>query len=864
MDHGSTTTRGRQTARLIGVAGLLGIGLGGFLARARAPLFPDILDLSGPDPVRAAATRGVALAAAALLVLAAGPVTRLAPGAFIAGAAAGVASALLDSTDGGLLVSVAPPWVAAGPWLILATVAAALSRRQLASATASRAARPLLTLEGGASAMARSSTEPAPWALSGGVLIASSGVALGLEGLSRLALRLGLATRGEDILLTAVLAAVLALGGVVFGRATSRPGDHRCAALLLGAGVLGVAALALAGGIAEPLGFKALCARIHADASLAGTPRVGAFVALVVLVLPALAAGTAVHVARRPTTLAAMLLGAALGVAAAPGLLEVAPVEWARGEDAAGSAGLVRLGALIAGLGALLHAALHPGAGRLGLIGASVGVVLGSALLPVSPIPVLDPWERFPVQPIALFETPDGQFSVVPTGAARRRVTLDQRALSPRSRELSGEAARLRASIEAAGDEPVRRLLLVGLLTPERAQLLAALGVTHVDRTAGWWRSMPLVESVLGPSGVALTGEVLSPTEARRRASRGDHNLVLAVGTGATGPLPPSLGLRVGGGSTPVIAWRPASRPAAHLPWPDVLVRSTDGLLHHSFAWTDGEVRVRPMPSGPIGDLSWWRWLQVRPDSRAREATGQADARIASSRYATPMDRGLALHALAQTQSSPFESAVARIELEDAALDEWREAAVGNPALTRFERGVIEGAVRVLVERRLIPELLRFTLPIAEAHPGWPALELALVRADLEELNPEAALARLAVLIRAPATRAGAQPEADQGEERLRTGDRETALLLAATLLELGRPGDAAAALALVAEARPGDLEVGLRRADALVAADDPRGRELAARLFAEHPGHPELFGLAQGMRGMTTLNPDPGPGDQR
>ena len=88
MDHGSTTTRGTQTARLIGVAGLLGIGIGGFLARARAPLFPDILDLSGPDPVRAAATRGVALAAAALLVLAAGPVTRLAPGAFIAGAAA--------------------------------------------------------------------------------------------------------------------------------------------------------------------------------------------------------------------------------------------------------------------------------------------------------------------------------------------------------------------------------------------------------------------------------------------------------------------------------------------------------------------------------------------------------------------------------------------------------------------------------------------------------------------------------------------------------------------------------------------------------------------------------------------------------
>ena len=68
----------------------------------------------------------------------------------------------------------------------------------------------------------------------------------------------------------------------------------------------------------------------------------------------------------------------------------------------------------------------------------------------------------------------------------------------------------------------------------------------------------------------------------------------------------------------------------------------------------------------------------------------------------------------------------------------------------------------------------------------------------------------------------------------------------------------------LVAEARPGDLEVGLRRADALVAAGDPAGRELAARLFADHPDHAELFGLAQGMRGMTTLDPDPGPADGR
>lgn len=833
-----------RAARLHGLAGLLGLGLGGFLARARAPLFPDVLDLSGPDPIRAAATRGAALAAGALLLVAAGSLPSRAPGALLAGAAAGVASALFDPVGGGLLVGTAAPWAVAAPWLILATLAAALSRGPLAPPPPRAPTTP--------------PHGPASWALAGGVLIASAGVALGLEGLSRLALRLGLATRGEDTLLAAVLASLLAIGGLVFGRATGRAGDHRCTALLLGAGTLGVVALALAAGIAEPLGFKALCARIHADASLAGTPRVGAFVALVVLVLPALAAGTAMHLARRPATLAAMLLGAALGIAAAPGLLEAAPVESLRGDDAAGSAGLVRLGALIAGAGALLHAAIQPAAGRVGLAGVSVGVMVGSLLLPVSPVPVLDPWERFPVQPIALFETPDGQFTVEPTGASRRRVTLDQRALSPRSRELAGEAARLRASVEATDDGPVRRVLLVGLLTPERAQILAALGVTHVDRTAGWWRSMPLIEAVLGAPGAALSGEVLSPTEARRRASRGDHDLVLAVASGATGPLPPALGQRVGNGATPIIAWRSADRPAAHLPWSDVLVRATDGLLRHSFAWADGEVSGTRRPTEPRGSLTWWRWMQTRPDARAREATGQADARIASSSAARAIDRGLAFHALSQAASSPFESAVERIELDDAAFDQWREAAVGNPALSPFERGVIEGAVRLLVERRLIPELVRFAVPIAEAHPGWPAVELALTRADLEELDPEAALARLAALIQGPGS------TGTSGGGGLRTGDRDAALLLADTLMDLDRPADAAAALGLVAEARPGDLEVGLRRADALVAAGDPAGRELAARLFADHPDHAELFGLAQGMRGMTTLAPDPGPADGR
>ncbi|MDG1985022.1 MAG: hypothetical protein P8M11_10670 [Planctomycetota bacterium] len=830
----------RGMTKASALATLLGVGVGGALARFRAPLFPDLLDLSGPEPSEAAFTRAAGLVAAALLVFAAGPVVRRAPGALLAGATAGVATSLLDPLDGGLLVGVAPPWLVACPWFALAAIVAFVARRQLGSYASSR-------VEDGAPA-----TSPA---LLAGVLISASGATLGLEGLARLALRLGLATRGEDALLATVLMALLTTGGLIFGRPALRGGASRCAGAALGAATLSLVALALAAGIAEPLGFKALCARIHADASLAGTPTVGAFVALVVLLLPALAAGATLHLTRRPAAMAAVLLGAAIAVAAAPGLLAADPLASILGAGpGSGSAGLVRLGAIIGGAGTLLHVALHREGPRLALGGAGLGVMLGAAGLPVRPVPVLHPWEPFPVEPLVVFETVDGQFIVDPTGRGRRRASLDQRPLSPRARGLAGEAARLRASVEAVGPAPVRRILFVGLLTPERAQTLTTLGIGHVDRTAGWWRSMALVEAAVGTDQVGMPGEVLSRKVARQRAWAGDYDLVLAPGTGASGPLPASLGLRLGDGATPIIAWRKADRMARHLPWSATLLRATDGLLTTSMAWTAGEVFGTERPTEAGATVSRWEWLRLKPEDRARLATAEAEVRISRSWTASSVDRAVAWHALTQAPSSPFESAIEQVELSDASLDLLREGAVGSPALSPFDRGVIEDAARVLTEKRLVPEVVRFAGPIAEAHPGWPALERALARADLEELNPEAALARLEALTRGP-TGQGAAPVAEH---------RDTALLRTAALLELDRPADAAAALRTMAQARPGDLELSLRLADALVAAGDPEGRQLAARLYAEHPGHPELFGLAQGKRGMTSLDPDPSRRDGR
>ena len=61
----------RGMTKASALATLLGVGVGGALARFRAPLFPDLLDLSGPEPSEAAFTRAAGLVAAALLVFAA-------------------------------------------------------------------------------------------------------------------------------------------------------------------------------------------------------------------------------------------------------------------------------------------------------------------------------------------------------------------------------------------------------------------------------------------------------------------------------------------------------------------------------------------------------------------------------------------------------------------------------------------------------------------------------------------------------------------------------------------------------------------------------------------------------------------------
>ena len=184
--------------------------------------------------------------------------------------------------------------------------------------------------------------------------------------------------------------------------------------------------------------------------------------------------------------------------------------------------------------------------------------------------------------------------------------------------------------------------------------------------------------------------------------------------------------------------------------------------------------------------------------------------------------------------------------LDAEAMALWRDHAASAASLSRFERGVVEGLARVIEGKREVPFAYEYIEPIAAAHAPWPALVRTLAWADGEELEFEQAAARLAPLWANDA------------------GDVRTARAYAAALLETDRAAEAVAVLRPVSGARPRDRALRTRLADALVAAGDPEGRQIAAELLRDDPRNPELFGLARGMRGMDTLMPDSPPGDGR
>lgn len=677
------------------------------------------------------------------------------------------------------------------------------------------------------------------------IVVAFAGGAAQLAALGRISGRVGLGTP-EDAAVTAAVAAALVLaGGLLLGPMIKRPTETTATWLALGAGLLGLFALAVAGGVTSPSGFAALCERFGADRSLAGTLLVDAVVAATVLVAPALVLGAAAAGLRSLPGLVAAVLGAAIGVWLSRWMLMENPMSIERATESLGSASVVRAGALLTAGGAALAARRSVP----GLIAAAGSAAL-AGLLPLSAIPVERPWDRFPVPAAAIVETRAGQFTLQERRGGARQVWLDQRALTPGVEDALLDALCVAEALAAYARSPeVRdgmlpelaraRVAILGPITPDRAAALHVAGVHSADRASSFpWETSDVEQwlqendsaPIVFPGGQRYAGAAVSGSH-MHLDELGDHDLVIA----------PPVGSELVAGWRPVpwtgrieVRWAALDRPLmlGDTAFPLVVADGLEGFA----------VGIQGPRSERSTAPSALSWLGVRPDERGRAAQRIAADRLVHGRTEERPLGVLSLHAGAQRASSPFETELERVELDPEVLAALRDHAIERAASDGdapdvLTAALLEGAAEVLRAQREVPWTFEYLRPVAAAvREPWPALERALAWAEMEELRPADAARRLEGLV--------GRPDATSVDRRA----------LAAAYVELDRGAEAAALLEPLARRSPSDRELATDLAEALVVAGDPRGRRLAAELLADDPLNGRLMALARGLRSL-----DPG-----
>ena len=654
---------------------------------------------------------------------------------------------------------------------------------------------------------AQAGVDPLPAVTPLALVFGGAGTALGLEGIGRILRRMGGGLPLDDTLFGVVFLGLAAVGGLAFGRALRSVGRDRARGpvVSLALGVGGAAlfvGLMAASGVATPPGLRGFLARFGSDPSRVGQLPYDALIASVVLVVPAFALGTALYCARRPVELAALLLGAAAGHLLAPGFLgtDGPPAD---GPPTVHSAQLVRLGALLVGLGTLA-AARHPPRIPHAVLG--VALIVTASAVSVRQV-VVRAWSRFPIQSAEVFDTPEGQILIRPSGPLDQ-VTLDHRPLTPLADGARADAERLRTSLALLPQE-VRargvRVLLVGQLTPGRALVLAQGGVTHLDRSAAWWRVMGWLEARLFrdhapalPAALGLEGEVLDLVDARARLGSQSYDLVIVPPVPGPAPLVPRPRLPAG---TAAVAWLDAGSAVARREIGGPVVLASDGFEGLSIGVVFGiAVHLSAVPDRPavldagppLCGPSTLEWMALRGELRPHRARADLAERLAAANADgpwAPLTAALAAHYLAQRESSPWESGAQATELVDETLEELTLAA--NAARPdRYTRELWNGLASVLMGKRDVEKIVRWIRPVAEVWAPWPELEIALALAELESLEPQAAAARLEPLLADPPT-----------DPRWR---RWLAVILArAGALEQARP-----LLLELWEANPADLEL--------------------------------------------------------
>jgi len=581
-----------------------------------------------------------------------------------------------------------------------------------------------------------------------GLALVGAGLAVVLEVVARPLRWFGGGLPADDALFVCCLLLPAALVAFAFRRALASQLGSAVGRLF---GAHGAALGALAGlwlihGFADPRRLNAHLGRVGIDTSEHGMFAFDAWIALPVLAVAALGLGVLAAGLRHREQLIALAIGGLAGTLIMTRLY--APSIPLTSDH---TLQLARDGCLAVILGSALAGWADGGSGRVRLRAiAGLPVLLAAIYLPLPRLSLQPSWTMVP--PLVLWESdsPEGWLSLeVRDGVGV--VCLDGRRVTPERSEREAERRLVHAAWRGRPEGTGRNVLVVGQVGPARAAALMEVGVREFDRCAAWSSSMQELEQ----HGFAFEnqspppGRHLSPLEARTRLGKSEYDFVYVAPVYSRAPETRQLGTPLG--VPAAIAFNGATATAERGMGPMVVPVQTgfEQLDVVIFGGAHADLGIDAVQAGrSVHGERPWRTLLRREDERARFERARLAQRLALANRGEAAEaetHALELQLSSQHRSSPFESPAERVEVTRESLAAWAVAGSAGE-LSRLTRSTFEDLAVLLISKRMVEEAREFLTPVADRHWPWPALERTLALAEMELLDPAAALERLGAL----------------------------------------------------------------------------------------------------------------------
>ena len=604
--------------------------------------------------------------------------------------------------------------------------------------------------------------------------------------------------------------------------------------------------------------------RFGCDYSLIGTWRVTALIAGASLVIPGFVAGAVLAGTRQAARLGALVLGAATGHLIFPAVVDAlgkpsetpTPFAWQ----------VLFVGTVIAAMaGGLWVLFAERSRARVAGLAIAVAAIGLPWLSPGLSFWNFSPWYAITIQPELVMPTSAGLVTVEPARLTPQTVTVDRKRVTATSEEERIDSQRLgfalslldRSSFGPEGP----RVLLVGQITPLRDFVLKGLGVQQLDRTAAWFRAMEAVEQRLFGTQEPL-GRRIPCGEARRGLAEGAYDLVIVMPTHGPALQPKSLAFQpwatvnapvLGGLDLPehtvAVAWTDAASPLATRDLGEHVLVALERFRTPSIAIVRGPAQLDPDESRPMifrggeprASQSVLEVLTQRANERGFALVAEVFAQLeqGSASGAMPgageLARGLHAHYAAQKRSSPFEALHEQIEFDEDSLRGYFDSVRAKATLDPLTREVWESAAWLLTAKRLPQFVVAYLEPLLERYGEWLALERAVAKSYVEQVEPERAFELYRGLVERYPSQAEVLIDAAGAAEAFPESDEALALLEQVRAVRTDVP------------------EVERAWAAALFRAGDPEGARAIEAFLREHPED-------EGLRSLLETGQEVGP----